>query len=360
MAQPADRRPEIPPLGGAVSADAAGRATAGEALFDLTAGFVYSQILSACVGCGLFEHLEGGARDLASIAGSTGLPPGGAERLLKAAAALKLVEIRSGGLYALGTLGAAMIRNDGVGAMVRHHALLYADLADPLALLAGRESTALASYWAYAGGARARPAPSEGYSDYTALMAASQALVADEILDAYPFDTPKALLDIGGGDGSFLMAVAKRAPALSLMLFDLPPVAAIARQRILAAGLAGRAKVVAGSFLDDPLPGGADLLVLNRILHDHDDSVALAILKAARAATPPGGVLLVAEPMSGTRNAEPAGDAYFGFYLLAMGQGRPRSTDEVTALLRLAGFASAKVLKTHTPLITRVIVARPA
>ncbi len=38
--------------------------------------------------------------------------------------------------------------------MVEHHALLYADLADPVALLRGDErDTALRRYWAYAAGA---------------------------------------------------------------------------------------------------------------------------------------------------------------------------------------------------------------
>ena len=65
---------------------------------------------------------------------------------------------------------------------------------------------------------------------------------------------------------------------------------------------------------------------------------ALAILTAIRKAIAPGGTLLIAEPMAGTRGAEASGDAYFGFYLLAMGQGRPRTVDEI------AHFASARRL----------------
>ena len=42
-------------------------------------------------------------------------------------------------------------------------------------------------------------------------------------------------------------------------------------------------------------------------------------------ALPADGTLLLAEPMAGSRGAEPVGDAYFGFYLLAMGSGRPRT-----------------------------------
>jgi demethylspheroidene O-methyltransferase len=51
------------------------------------------------------------------------------------------------------------------------------------------------------------------------------------------------------------------------------------------------------------------------------------------------------------------GDAYFGLYLLAMGQGRPRSAATLAAMLREAGFARTRTLRTHTPLLTGVIVA---
>ena len=37
--------------------------------------------------------------------------------------------------------------------------------------------------------------------------------------------------------------------------------------------------------------------------------------------------------MAGTPGAEPIGDAYFGFYLLAMGSGRPRTADGAAQML---------------------------
>ena len=95
-------------------------------------------------------------------------------------------------------------------------------------------------------------------------------------------------------------------------------------------------------------------------MHDHDDDAVRAILRAARRALPIGGTLLLAEPMSDTPGAEPVGDAYFGFYLLAMGSGRPRTPARFTELLGEAGFGRARLLKTHTPLLTRVIVADAA
>ena len=116
------------------------------------------------------------------------------------------------------------------------------------------------------------------------------------------------------------------------MLFDLPPVAARAAARLRRARPGARAPTrVGGDFLADPLPTGADVVSLVRVVHDHDDDAALAILRAARQALPPDGTLLLAEPMAGAAGAEPVGDAYFGFYLLAMGSGRPRTAARADA-----------------------------
>ena len=321
------------------------------ALFDLSAGFVYSQILFAFVRLRLPELLATGPQDAAAIAAATGLPEQGAERLLRAAVALRLAERRSGGRFGLGMLGAALVGNEGVRAMIEHHALLYADLGDPVGLLRGRRDTRLAAFWNYRD---ADPAEAEAYSR---LMAASQDFIATEVLDALPLRGRRCLLDVGGGTGAFVEAVARRHPELRLKLFDLPPVAENARRRLAAAGLGDRIEIVAGSFKDDSLPAGADVITLVRVLHDHDDEAARSLLAAARRALPPGGMLVVAEPMAATPGAERAGDAYFGFYLMAMASGRPRSRDEIAAMIEAAGFRRPRALATATPLLASVLVA---
>jgi demethylspheroidene O-methyltransferase len=97
---------------------------------------------------------------------------------------------------------------------------------------------------------------------------------------------------------------------------------------------------------------------LVRVLHDHDDDRVMVLLSAVRAALPPGGTLLVAEPLSGTRGAERMGDAYFGMYLLAMGSGRPRTVGEIRTMLRAAGFRHSAEVRTSMPMIASLIVAR--
>jgi demethylspheroidene O-methyltransferase len=328
-------------------------------LFDLCAGFVYSQVLLACVRLNLFEILSDGPRTVAELALRCALREDATARLLRAAASLRLLERRGSDRYGLGPLGAAMIGNPGIAAMVEHHALLYADLHDPVALLRGEHSnTELGRYWSYAGSDFPTGLNDAQTSAYTDLMAASQPLVAAEVLDAYRLDRHRCLLDVGGGNGAFMSAVAARCPQLRLMLFDLPPVAEQAGERFAREGLADRAMAFGGDILSDPLPRGADLVSLVRVIHDHDDPVALAILRAVRRALPAGGTLLLAEPMSETPGAEPVGDAYFGFYLLAMGHGRPRTPTELTDLLGDAGFRRPRLIATRMPLLTRVIVAR--
>ena len=56
--------------------------------------------------------------------------------------------------------------------------------------------------------------------------------------------------------------------------------------------------------------------------------------------------------------AEPVGDAYFGFYLLAMGHGRARSPERISDLLHGAGFHDVKLRRGRLPMNTRVITAR--
>jgi len=334
------------------------RRRAGE-LFDLCAGFVYSQVLFACTRLGLFEYLRDGPRSLAALAEHMSMPAPSAQRLLDAAVSLRLLDAREGARYALGVLGASLNGNPGVLAMIEHHALLYADLADPLTLLRDpRRDTQLRRYWAYARAANPATLGEEEVGAYTTLMSASQHLVADLILDAYPLSRHRCLLDVGGGEGAFLLSAARRAPNLRLMLFDLPAVARRAQQRLSAAGLAGRASVFGGSFFSDALPRGADIVSLVRVLHDHDDEAALAILRATHRALPTGGTLLLGEPMCDAPGAQTMSAAYFGMYLFAMGQGRARAPEHIRQLLGAAGFDAVRVARTAMPLQVSVVLAR--
>jgi demethylspheroidene O-methyltransferase len=73
---------------------------------------------------------------------------------------------------------------------------------------------------------------------------------------------------------------------------------------------------------------------------------------------PPGGTLVVAEPMADAPGAHAMGDAYFGLYLLAMGRGQPRTAQALALLLQQAGFTDVRARRTRMPLQAGVLVAR--
>lgn len=323
--------------------------------FDLVAGFVYSQILAACVESGLLEFLQSGPRSWTDIRQHLNLADVAADRLVRAAAALDLIEAVDDDLWVLGAEGAALMANPGVLAMVRHHHLLYQDLAQPLALLRDNRSseTHLSAFWTYAA-KDARPGEAAPYS---ALMAATQPMVAQQILGAYNFAQHRRMLDIGGGSGAFVAAIQAEAPQLNCGIFDLPDVIATAQAR-LALHLGVKPTLHAGSFKTDSIPADYDLITLVRIAHDHDDAVVQALFASIRAALPPGGTLLIVEPMAEAKAGRRMGDAYFGMYLWAMRSGRPRSAETYIAMLRDAGFLRVTPVKTGLPIITSAIVAR--
>ena len=329
------------------------------ALFDLCSGFVYSQILSTCVQLDLFNYLQAGPMSRNAISRAIGLDRDATDVLLRSATSLKLIENRGGDRYGLGIHGAALLANPGVCKMIEHHTFLYRDLTDPVALLKReQDETMLSMFWDYAGARQQQSAGAKGSEPYTDLMSASQAMVAEQIIDSYPLHTHQRLLDVGGGDGTFLRTVAGAAPDLALMLFDLPPVADQARSRFAEGDVPNEVICYGGSVFDRELPTGADIISLVRVVHDHDDDAALAILKRCRQALPQGGTLLLAEPMAREKVGDPATDAYFGFYLHAMGRGRPRTAQELQLLIAEAGFSRCTAMKTHLPMLTSLLVAK--
>jgi demethylspheroidene O-methyltransferase len=321
----------------------------GAALFDLMQGFVQSQALAALVELGLLDALAEGEADAVGLSGRCGVPAERLAILLQAGAAMRLLRRRRDGRFALARRGWAFRAVPGLAQLVRHHAVLYADLAAPADFFRGATDPALARFWPYVFGAGAAADPAQA-ARYSALMADTQTLVAEDALRLVDLAGVRHLMDVGGGTGAFLRAVARRHPGLALTLFDLPAVLAAARPP-------PGTRLVAGSFRDGPLPAGADAIALVRVLYDHDDATVAGLLARVHAALPPGGRLVVAEPMSGGARPDPATDVYFAIYCLAMRTGRLRSGPEIAALAAAAGFAGVRLHAGPRPYVTSAVTA---
>lgn len=332
-------------------------------LFDLCIGFVHTQVVTACVEFSIFEHLAERPLTIEELSTRTGLSADATERLMRAANSLKLVsrmkDDGQGERYRLGELGAALRGAPGVVEIVRHNQIFYRDLADPVALLRKQKTdTELSGYWPYAEGQEnVADLTSENIRPYTQFMAATQPFIADDVLAAFNFRRHRALLDVGGGNGTFAAAVARQNPDLKVGVFDLPAVVEEARPVASEPGLSERMTIHEGDFHRDPLPQGYDVISLVRICLDHDDETVLRLLRSVRTALPPGGQLLVAELMAGAAGAETISDSYFGFYLMAMGRGRPRRISELRAMIEQAGFEAVRLVPTRRMLMTQLLTA---
>jgi len=323
----------------------------GRELFGVVTGFVRSQILFAALETGLIDLLATGPLDTARAAAALGLPEAQAIRLLRPAGAVGLIEQDRKGRWWLTDSGAVVAGDPGIAAMIRHHALLYRDLADPVALLRDPAlPTHTQDLWAYVRGGQDTPAPPLA-GDYSRLMTASQNMLIDEMLAAYDFGKHKRLLDVGGGEGALVKAIGARHTDLRLGLFDLPAVVALA-------GGSDGIERAGGDFFRDPLPAGADCITLLRVVCDHEDRQVVRLLRNIAAALAPGGVLVIGEQMDGEGEDNKLLAAYFGFYFMAMRSGRCRTPDEIGALLGEAGFAPDAPLRSRNPLAGSVMTAR--
>jgi hypothetical protein len=155
----------------------------------------------------------------------------------------------------------------------------------------------------------------------------------------------RVIVDVGGGNGGLLARVLGAHRTARGVLVDLPSAIKAARERLGACGVADRVEFAEGSFFD-PLPAGADVYVLSRVLHNWDDEDAARLLGRVREAIAPDGRLIVFEQLieqaDHARPSEPSGQV-IDLLILLMLAGRDRTADEYTALLDRSGFDVAAV-----------------
>jgi len=107
------------------------------------------------------------------------------------------------------------------------------------------------------------------------------------------WESVRTVVDVGGGTGALLAEILRARPEVRGTLVDFPRTVARSGEIFQAAGVADRVTVVGQSFFD-PLPAGADLYLLKKVLNNWPDREALAILnRCAEAARPAGRVVVL-------------------------------------------------------------------
>jgi SAM-dependent methyltransferase len=300
-------------------------------IVELALGFMASKHLFAASELGLFEALGEGPADLAGLAARTGLPPRTARISADAMVALGLLE-RHGDRYA--------------NAPVAGTFLSGATSTDFRPLLRFWDKLSYPAWTDLAGAlGRGRPAHEifEIDDELVPVMSAGIEAATAGACRALPgvagLPPASRLLDIGGGTGSWAIALAEADPALTATVFELPEVATVAEQRLHTSGTSARIDVLSGQLLTGELPRGYNAFLMANVVHYFTAETNEAILRKIRAVTKPAARLLLADFWTDPTHTQPVPAALMaGEFAIHINDGDVYSVEEAAVWLAHTGW----------------------
>lgn len=290
-----------------------------DSIFQVASGFMASKHLFVANEVGLFECLAEGPSTLDDLSHRTGVSRSTIRILADAMVALGFVE-RQAERYQNGPVAATFLSG-----------LTPADLRPLLRFWNRLSYPAWAHLEEVVRTQQAALAPldealgkivSEG-------IEASTAAAAEALATSYNFRQHHRVLDLGGGTGSFLFAILRHHPGLKTTLFEMPPVAALVRKRIIHTPLEESVEIVVGDFFHDPIPAGHDVVLLANILHNFSPEHNLALLRRIRSGVSDGTRLLLVDFWTDPTHIQPMFAALMaGEFLVHSGEGASYSEEE--------------------------------
>jgi cyclopropane fatty-acyl-phospholipid synthase-like methyltransferase len=164
---------------------------------------------------------------------------------------------------------------------------------------------------------------------------ANQAFAANVDLSQYRY-----LVDVGGGNGTNIITLARKYPNLRATVFDSPSVCEIARENIAQAGLSDRLSATPGDCFVDEFPEEADCLIFCHFFTIWSEEKNRWLLQKCRRSLPEGGAAIIFNMMQSDNEDGPMlaaiGSPYF--LTLATGSGMLYTWHEYETWMREAGF----------------------
>lgn len=261
----------------------------------MISGYAGSQVIYVIAKLGIAELLISGPRTTGDLAAATQTRPELLFRVLRAAASIGLVAEGPGHTFSLAPLG-ELLRPDVEGSqlafalmMGEEHYFVYGRLLETLRT----GENAFEKLYGMPIFEFLSKHPDKGRT-FDSAMTSIHGRETAAVVDAYDFSEFGTLADVGGGNGTKLMAILNRYPDLQGILYDLPQVVERAAPRFVAAGLTDRCRLLTGDFFQE-VPAGADAYLMRHIIHDWDDEKSLTILRNCHRAMQPGAKLLLVE-----------------------------------------------------------------
>ncbi|TAN53257.1 MAG: methyltransferase [Methylococcaceae bacterium] len=155
----------------------------------------------------------------------------------------------------------------------------------------------------------------------------------------------RCLLDIGGGSGAHAIGALRRWPQLEAIVLDIEPVCEVAEDFIAQYGLGGRMKTSRGNLWELPYPF-ADVHFYSQIFHDWSEEKCRFLAQKSYDSLPAGGLIIIHEVLYFDDKTGPFMAAAASVSMLLWTEGRQYSGQELTAVLKGAGFVDIVVSPT--------------
>jgi len=185
---------------------------------------------------------------------------------------------------------------------------------------------------------------SQQFEIFNRAMTDMSAGTAPVVVEAYDFSGMDVLADIAGGHGLLLAAILKANPKMKGILFDVPAVIEGAGKLLEQEGVAGRVSTISGNFFES-VPAGADVYLMQHIIHDWDDERSIQILRNIKAAIKLNGRVLLVETVIPKGN-DPHLSKLMDLEMLVSPGGVERTENEYAKLFEQSGFRLTRVIPT--------------
>lgn len=330
-------------------------------ILELIEAFRRSKVMFVAVSLGVFDRLETQPADAASLASGLGVQDEPLTRLLDACVGLKLLR-HEHGRYENQPVSSAYLCRASAKSLAGY--ILYSD-------------DALFHLWAHLEDAVREGTPRwrqafqtegaifdhffrtpEAKETFLKGMHGLGTLSSPKVVDAFPLDRFRCMVDLGGASGHLAIAACERYPQLRAVVFDLPEVVEVARAQVSHSVARDQVEILAGNFFQDELPE-ADLFALGRILHDWSETKIRGLLATIFRKLIPGGAVLIAEKLLNEDKSGPVPALLQSLNMLVCTEGRERTLSEYRQLLEEAGFQDVQGRITGGPL-DAVLAAKPS
>lgn len=174
-------------------------------------------------------------------------------------------------------------------------------------------------------------------------MSGISAGAAQAIAAKFPWHHHKTFVDIGAAQGMVPVTLARAHPHLRGIGFDLPQVQPVFEEFVAGHGLSDRVRFQAGNFFEEELPG-ADVIIMDHILHDWDLARKTLLLAEAFAALPKGGAVIVYDAIIDDDRRDNAFGLLMSLKMLIETTGGFDYTGaDCSAWMREAGFTAIRI-----------------